>query len=204
MTTDRLVLGTLMALLFVGALDCRGQDAAAAADAAQEDAAAVDATQLSEHELTVLYTKTNLSIAELELQQALELNQGDRKIVPRLTVERLRSNLAVAKEQYRQAMLESSDGPERVRLRHAQEKVRVAKADLEVAQKLKEQKALGSWEEQRLELQYDLARLHLALLQHPGGYRTLLDGMQRQLDRYGEEILALEQRITKLESNRWK
>ena len=204
MSTTKPTVFLLINLLFAGAIDCPGQETASQETASQETTPqelvpADDKPQLSEHELAVLYTQTNLSMAELELQRALELNKGEVKVIPRLAVERLRSNLAVAKEQYRQATLESSEGPKKVRLRHAQEKVRLAKVDLEAGLQLKELKALSEWEEKRLRLKYDLAKLNLALMQHPEGYGTLLDSMQRQLDRFGEEILTLDQRLTKLE-----
>ena len=154
---------------------------------------------LTDRELTILYTKTNLSLAELELKRALELNLG-RHIIPPLTIERLRSNLAVAKEQYRQASAESGHASENVRLRHASERVRIAKVDLAAAEKLKDKGAVSEFELRRLQLKFDLARLNLALMQHPQGYLTLVDNMQRQIDRLGDEFLAMEQRIEKLEA----
>jgi len=124
-----------------------------------------------------------------------------RPLIPNLTVERLRSNLAIAKEQYRRAQGDEQVGPEKVHLRHAQERVRLARADLVAAKKLLEKNSISDWEYRRLNLNYDLARLNLALLQHPKGYMTLMDSMQRQLDRLGDEYLALEQRIAKLEGS---
>ncbi len=156
--------------------------------------------QMSEKELTILYTKTNREIAELELKRALELNK-ERPLIPRLTVERLRSNLAIAQEQHRQAKSDEGKSTEGARLKHAVERVRLAKVDLLAADKLKEINSISDFQHRRIALKYDLAQLNLALMQHPKGYVTLVDNMQRQIDRLGEDYLALEQRIAKLEGS---
>ena len=54
----------------------------------------------------------------------------------------------------------------------------------------------------RLALKYRLAQLNVQLLENPANFVTLMDSMQRQIDRLGDEILTLDQRITRLESDR--
>lgn len=166
-----------------------------------EDEAQDPSSRLSERALNVLFTKTNLRLAELELGRALGLNSGNFRVVPRLTIERLRSNLAIANEQFEQAKLDTSEGHEKVRLRHVREKLRIARIDMDAANQLKELSSISDMEYKRVELKLDLAKLNLALLQHPTGYMTLVDGLQRQVDRLGVEILALDQRVSKLEGS---
>ncbi len=209
-TMKPLCSAVMMAVAFSGATLCSGQepDAQAAspekavqATTAEEEETPEVSTRLSERALNVLYTKTNLSLAELELQRALELNSGNYKVVPRLTIERLRSNLAIAKEQYEQAKLDSGEGPEKVRIKHARERLRIAEIDMQAADELSQKNSISEWEYKRVELKLDLAKLNLALMQHPTGYMTLMDGMQRQIDRLGVEILAIDQRLSKLEGS---
>ena len=42
--------------------------------------------------------------------------------------------------------------------------------------------------------------LNVKLMENPENYLTLMDGMQRQIDRLGDEVLSLDQRLTRLES----
>jgi hypothetical protein len=129
----------------------------------------------------------------------------NRKIsgaVPRITIERLRSNLAVAKEQYDVAIATSIGGAERVQLRNAEEKIRLAKIDLEVGVKSRKQNMISALELERLELKYQLARLNTEIIKNPDNFTTLLHYIEAKVDRMGEEILSLDQRITRLEPSR--
>ncbi len=160
-----------------------------------------EASQMTQRELAILHSKVKLDLAEVELQKAKEMNAG-AETIPRLVVERLKSDLAIAQEHFRQALQESTGGPEQVRMRHAEEKVRLAKMDFEAAQKLRQTDTISDLELKRLKLSHDLAKLNVAMLKNPRTFVTLMDSMQRQLDRFGEEILSLDLRITKLEKNR--
>ncbi len=155
---------------------------------------------LDPYELAIQHAKTNLDLADVELKRHLEMNAKQSGVVPRLTIERLRSDLAVAEEKYNQARLASTGGPERVRLRHAEEKVRVAKIDLDAGRQLQKSGEIKSLEFKRLYLKHKLAELNLVLIQNPENYVTLMDIMQHQIDRMGDEILSLDQRLTILES----
>ncbi len=156
-----------------------------------------ESQKLSPRELMIAHAKTNRDLAEIELRQALDLKEA----VPKLTVERLRSNLAVADEQLKQASLASTGGPEQVRLRHAEERIRVAKLEFDVGGRLRASGAISDLELERRKLNHELAKLNLMMMKNPENFVTLMENMQRRLDRFGEEILSLDQRISKLESN---
>ena len=151
------------------------------------------------YDLLVQYAKTNMELAKVELQQAMKINAESSNAVPRLTIERLRSNVSVAKEQLREAELASYGGLERVRLRHAEEKIRVAKVALDSARKQAKDGLVSELELTRLQLRYDLAELSLKLIKNPENFVTLLHHLEGQVNRLGEEILALDQRISKFE-----
>ncbi|MCR9292871.1 MAG: hypothetical protein NXI32_09140 [bacterium] len=187
---------------FLIAQESATQEAATEETATEETSvvSADDESQMSEKELNLLYRRANLRIAELELERALEMNE-QRPVVPRLTVERLKSNLLLAKEQYRLAQSDTAEASQYGRLRHAMERVRLAKVDLEAAEELKERKAISDWEYRRIGLKHELAELNLALLRHPRGYMTVLDHLQSQVDQLADEYLALEQRLAKLEGS---
>ena len=38
-------------------------------------------------------------------------------------------------------------------------------------------------------------------MKNPANYVTIMDNMQRQIDRLGDEVLTLDQRLTRLEAN---
>lgn len=156
--------------------------------------------ELSQHELTLQYAKTKLELAEIDLQNALTM--GEANAIPGLTVERVRSSLAVAKEQYHQAQLASNSGAQRVRLRHAEERLRLADVQLAAGRRLNKSGTISDLELRRLQLKSDLAKLHLTLLQRPGNAASQMQYMQDQIDRFGEEMLLLEQRMARLESRR--
>ena len=167
--------------------------------AAQDNA---DDTRHSTRELTLQYAKTRMDLAETELAWAMESNTQYDGVVPSLTVERLRSNLRVAKEQYEQSLSASSGGPASVRLRHAEEEVRLTGLQFQEGRKSKNHGELSDVALKRLKLKHELARLKFALLHNPENFVTLLESMQNQIDRFGEEILSLDQRIARLEAKR--
>lgn len=121
-------------------------------------------------------------------------------VVTKPRLERRFSELAVAKEQYNQAILASSGGLEKIRLCHAEEKVRLAKLDFEAAKKLKNKNSISKFGLRRLELKYQIARLDFGIAQESGKLRNR-DESHAGADRStGQELLALDLRITALES----
>lgn len=157
---------------------------------------------LSSYQLSVKYAETRMQLAEIELQHALALAKENPGMVPYLRFERLRSGLAIAKQQYDEVVAASHGGNERVQLRHAQERIRLARIDLENGQKMGKQGVLQPLEIERLELKYELAQLRLQILKNPQNFTTLLHYVETRVDQLAEEILALDQRISKLEPTR--
>ena len=140
-----------------------------------------------------------MQLADAELRLGLEMNRKIKKSVPQISIERLRSNLAVAKEQCDAAVAASIGGSERVQLRNAEEKIRLAKIDLDSARKLRKENMISAVEVERRTLKYELAKLNAVIIQNPDNFTTLLHYIEAKVDRMGEEILALDQRITRLE-----
>ncbi len=105
--------------------------------------------QPSTRDLNIECAQANLQLARVELQLAQEFNREMAELVksvihednslrllaskqlPPATIERLKSNVAVAQEQLRQAELDSQGGVEPVLLRYAEEKLRLAKVGLD-------------------------------------------------------------------------
>lgn len=159
-----------------------------------------DPDSLAPRDLVILYAKTRMDLAQVEFDWAMERSESRIFKISKPRLERWRSELAVAKEQYNQAVTASSGGLEKVRLCHAEEKVRLAKLDFEAAKKLRETNAVSENRLERLHLIYQLAQLNLALRKNPENYVTLIEAMQAQMDQMGQEILSLDLRVSALES----
>lgn len=153
---------------------------------------------LTHRELVIRYAKAKLDLAEIDVRRALEMR--DQNILPGLTLERMRSNYAIAKEHHNQAILSSTDGPDRIRLRRAEERLRLAKLLLDSNRRLSDTAGHNELELKRLELNHELARLNLQMVHNPGEFGSQMEYMQRQIDRFGEELLWLDERLAKLES----
>ena len=157
-----------------------------------------DDGEASHRALAIRYAKTKLRLAEVELERASSMNE--RHILPQLTLEQLRSNLTIANEQYKRAVADSTDGSQKVQLRHAEERLRLAKLSLDATQNLKSPGRFHELDLQRHQLGYELAQLNLKLLQQPENVSTQMDYLQRRIDRFGDVLLLLEERIARLES----
>ena len=155
-----------------------------------------------QYELSVKYAETRMQLADVELRHGLAMNRKILGAVPQFTIERLRSNLAVAKEQYDAAVATSIGGAERVQLRNAEEKIRLAKIDLDTGQKLRKENLISDLELERLKLKHELAKLNVVVIKNPDSFTTLLHYIEAKVDRMGDEILSLDQRITRLEPSR--
>ena len=156
------------------------------------------ADELSHRKLAIRYAKTKLDVADVDLQRAMIMNE--RNIIPKLTLERIRSSHAIANEQHRQAISGSTDGAVKVRMRHAEERVRLAKLSLVAGEELNRSGSITGLELRRLQLNHELAKLNLMLMREPENVATQMEYMQRQIDRLGEDILSMDERISKLES----
>lgn len=154
---------------------------------------------VSRYELEVLYARTRMRLADVELRSALQLQAEAPGMIPRLVIERLRSNLAVAQEQMVQAEMASISGPEQIRMRQAEEKVRLAKLDLESGLKLQDRGQASDLEIERLTLKYELAKLSIVIMKKPEHFTTMLHLVEAKVDRLGKEILSIDQRLSRLE-----
>ena len=175
---------------------------------------------LSSRDVQLQFAKTSLELAKVELCQADKYNRDLAKSVesrvtldeagksrmltarqlPSATIERLKSNVAVAEEQLKQVKLASTEGSERVLLLYTEEKVRLAKIRLELAQASK----VGDSENremnvERAQLIHELARLRLTMLTNPGYLSGAMEALYLKTDRLSEDHVALEQRIAALE-----
>ncbi|WP_182868264.1 hypothetical protein [Stieleria mannarensis] len=138
-------------------------------------------------------------LAEAELLSVLEVNKEAPGTIAKLAVERLRSDAEIAKQQFREAEMATVGGSERVRLRHAQERIRLARINLVNGRELHDKGRLSDLELERLKLKHELAGLSLVLLKNPQYFATMLQSLEAKVDRMGEEILSLDQRISRLE-----
>jgi hypothetical protein len=172
----------------------------------------------SASELRLEYARLNLRLVETELQLAQQYNrelsskippgtsaaQRQKMIkmmqVPATAIARLNSNIEIGKLQLAEAESPSTGSPEKIRKQYAEEKVQLAKINLDAA---RANKAAGvpvrDLEIARLKLIYELAQLKLELIGSPENVLTLVDSLQRQIDRLSEEMLSQDQRITALE-----
>ena len=169
-------------------------------------------------ELKVRYARLHLELVETELKIAEEYNRElikslpstataiqrqkmlAMKQIPKTSIARLQSNIEIGQVQLAHAESPSTGSPEVIRKRYAEEKVRLAKTKLDAAIA---RKAAGfqmrDLEITRLDLVYQLAQLKLELVGSPENILTLVDSLQRQIDRLSEELLSHDQRITGLE-----
>jgi hypothetical protein len=183
---------------------------------AQEDSPQTE--KKSPRELRLEYAKANLELEENELRLAEQWNarvaetlptgasKSEQELllkmrqIPSAIMERLKSNVAIAREQLQQAMSPSTGATEKIRQRYAEEKVRLAEVNLAA---MRADKARGlpvdPLELRRLELRHRLAKLKLELLSNPESVMEILDSLQRQIDRQTEQLMNHDQRITALE-----
>ncbi len=157
------------------------------------------AAEQSWYETNLRYAKTRWLLAEAELLSVLEVNKEAPGTIAKLAVERLRSDAEIAKQQFREAEMATVGGSERVRLRHAQERIRLARINLVNGRELHDKGRLSDLELERLKLKHELAGLSLVLLKNPQYFATMLQSLEAKVDRMGEEILSLDQRISRLE-----
>jgi hypothetical protein len=152
--------------------------------------------ELTPQDLVVMYAKTRMELAQAEIEWA---NQSSGGVLPQRYIERRSSDLAIAKEHYKQAMLASTGGIEKIRLCYAEESVRLARLDLERATRLGQKDTIREIVIKRAQLKYKLAELKLAMLKNPENYVTFMEAMQAQIDRVEQDVLAIDSRILKLE-----
>ena len=156
-------------------------------------------TEPSWHDFNVKHAKTQLALAKVELLSAMEINKESPGTIAKLVVERLHSDVAIAEQRFQEAELATVGGNERIRLRNAEEKIRLAKLNFENGRKLHDNGMASDLELERLKLKYELAQLSLVLLKNPQYFTTMLQSLDAKVDRLGDEILSLDQRLSRLE-----
>ena len=164
-----------------------------------ERASGKEGFESARYELLVRYAKANMDLAEVDLQQAMKINRKSPGSVPRLTLERLQSNVAVTRKQFEEASLASANGMKQVRLEHAKEKLRLALIQLTKAQEMADEGLVEDLEMKRLSLRYEVAKLNLALIENPDNFITLLQFVESKVQRLSEEVLELDRRLSKVE-----
>lgn len=172
----------------------------------------------SEQELRLDYARLGLQLAETELQLAEQFNREIEESMPSVitgkdrettlnmkristaSIERLKSNVAIAITQVELERFPSTGNPEKLRRRYTEEKVRLAKANLDAANA---DKLLGKQvpelEITRQELKYRMALIDLELLGNSEHFMAIVDSLQRQIDQLREDMIRQDQRITAAE-----
>ncbi len=162
----------------------------------------------------------SLELAEVELQLAEEFNREvgsvlltnlskeDRESyirnrqLPQVIVERLRSNVEIARQQREQASSPSTGDVEKIRKKYAEEKVRLAEIQLETMRRYREKGLpVKDGEIRRLELKLQQAQLNRRLLDSPENLLEIVDSLQRQVDRLNEELIRHDQRLSAVEDS---
>ncbi len=176
-------------------------------------------------ELNLRYAILRLRVAEIELERAklhnqeindaISANLGGSlkekslklKLIPDTTLERLQSNVEIAKERVDYASSGSTARPKQVQLRNAREKARLAEVRLNDAAAgrsllVKNQsKAQADLTVRRLELLLEIAKLRVELPDKPEYLVERVDILQWQLDSLTDDFMLLEQRIRALEDH---
>ncbi len=169
-------------------------------------------------DLRVDVARTNLELAEVELKLAEDFNREVESVLlanvppedresyirirslPDVIIERLRSNVEIARQQVEQALMPSTGDVEKIRKKYAEEKIRLAEVNLGSLRQLRG-KGLPVKEDElkRQELRLRLARLNRQLLDSPENLLEIVDSLQRQIDRLNEELIRQDQRLSALE-----
>ena len=169
----------------------------------------------ADRKLKVELAEVGLKLAELELQQAEHFNQEiaihienrvtlDEASKSRMlatkqlsaeTMERLTSNVAVAKASLERAKSPNAKNTEDLLLQHAAENVRLDQAKVVAPTS----QAQGQVNLERARLRHQEAVLRYDLLQQSGGLDNAVETLFVRTNRLSEEHIALEQRVASLE-----
>lgn len=174
----------------------------------------------ADRKLKVELAEVGLKLAELELQQAEHFNREiaihienrvtlDEASKSRMlatkqlsaeTMERLTSNVAVAKASLERAKSPNAKDTEDLLLQHAAENVRLCKARWDQAKVVAPtSQAQGQVNLERARLRHQEAVLRYDLLQQSGGLDNAVETLFVRTNRLSEEHIALEQRVASLE-----
>ncbi len=179
---------------------------------------AASSTPPSAEKLRVELAQANLDLALVELKLAEDFNreveavlltnvpEKDRasyirmRSVPDVILERLRSNVEIARQQLNQALMPSTGDVEKLRKKYADEKIRLAEVNLTNLQRFQAKGLpVKGNEVKRQEIRIRIARLNRQLLDSPENLLEIVDSLQRQVDHLQEDLIRQDQRISALE-----
>jgi|GEM_PF-4015363 hypothetical protein len=165
--------------------------------------------------------QVSVELAEVELQLAEDFNREVEAVLlanipkedrdsyirnrrlPDVMVERLRSNLEIARQQREQAKMPSTGDVEKIRKKYSEEKVRLAEINLAAMHKYKEKGLpVKDGDIKRLELKLRQAQLSRQLLDSPENLLEIVDSLQRQVDQLHEELIQQDQRLSSIEGEK--
>lgn len=162
-----------------------------------ETAASNKTPQEIQRDLVVQFAVAKRNLAKVELERVLARGEA----YPKFLTARLEAQLNVAEEHLRQTVVAASDGSTEVRRRHAQEQLRLAEEEFKAGQHLVHATSdFNQLDLRRLALKKEIASLKIELLNNPVTYLSMMDAMEERLNQFSDEILALEQRIARLEN----
>lgn len=165
--------------------------------------------------------QVGLELAEVELKLAEDFNREVEAVllanipkedrdsyirnrrVPDEMIERLRSNLEIARQQREQARMPSTGDVEKIRKKYAEEKIRLAEINLAAMRKYKEKGLpIKDGDIKRMELKLRQAQLNRQLLDSPENLLEIVDSLQRQVDQLHEELIQQDQRLSAIEGDK--
>lgn len=152
-------------------------------------------------EVRLEYARTQLALAKVEFEEANDSNTHVPGTISLVTLNRLRGNVTAAEELVALAQEYRSGDIASTQLCYAQSKARVAELDYSLAkqQRQRSPESITRYRLERLRLTAELTRLRLEMWQEPKHIPSLIDEMQWQIDRLGEEVLDLHRRLERLE-----
>jgi hypothetical protein len=148
----------------------------------------------------VQYYEVLVQIAEVDLQIAAESNRKVRGSFPGQTIQRLQTNVDVARKLHERATLGYGDMPE-AHVLYAEARAQLSENNYRSAIKVREldPNSMGELKLEKIRLSAELARLRLVMWKHPESLSSLVDHMQWEIDQLSQEILELHRRVERLE-----
>ena len=148
----------------------------------------------------VQYHDVLVQIAEVDLQIANESNRKSPGSFPGQTIQRLQTNVDVARKLRERATLGYGDMPE-AHVLFAEARAQLSEHNYRSAIKAREldPNSVGELKLEKIRLAAELARLRLEMWKHPESLSSLVDHMQWEIDQLSQEILELHRRVERLE-----
>lgn len=154
-------------------------------------------------DVRVRYAEANLRLAEIELDMALTENKKIANVYSTLTVQRLRNNVAYAKEMVRFEVGDHSDHSlHKLHLSDLEMEWQFAEAELAAAVQANEvvPSSVDDLEIERLRAAAEVARLAVDKARDPTVTKSPIDHLQWRLDRIRSELTRLYVRMDRVES----